>query len=428
MPDINLMLDNLSKEFSLGQTTLNRIVLNFLQAMADGLSSKSGPLKMLPSYLKAPQGSEYGTYLTLDFGGTNIRISLVELHGGGRFTVHKRHQALLRSSFYDYTSADTTAEELFDFIAGEVSRIAPPGKTLLLGHTFSFPSCQFDINNAKLIKWTKEIQTAGVEGANITELLTASLQRCKLDSIRPVAIINDTVSTLLAAAYSDQRTAIGSICGTGHNTAYIENYYGSPPKTMLINMESGNFNQLPLTEYDFRLDAVSAQPGKQQLEKCVAGRYIGELLRLILLDFIKSGFLTSIKQYDYITTPYSITAQDLSGLINNVPIGLNSKLSQEERKLLRAIAGLITKRSAQLVAASFCAVLRRINPDYTFNYNIAIDGSLFEKMPGYAAAIRKTLNIFDRRLSDKTTISLIKDGSGIGAAIAAAIASSHGLK
>ncbi|MPM74909.1 hypothetical protein SDC9_121898 [bioreactor metagenome] len=63
--------------------------------------------------------------------------------------------------------------------------------------------------------------------------------------------------------------------------------------------------------------------------------------------------------------------------------------------------------------------------DYALNKDIAIDGSLFEKLPGYAAVIRETISIFDRRLADKTAISLVKDGSGsgVGAAIAAAMAS-----
>lgn len=426
MPDIDSMLDNLSKEFTISGTALNRIVSNFAQAMENGLSGKSSPLKMLPSYLAAPNGSEKGTYLTLDFGGTNIRISLVELQEG-RFVIQKQHQAPLRSRFYDYTSASTTAEELFNFIAGEIGRIAPRSESLLLGHTFSFPSYQADINNAQLIKWTKEIKTAGVEGANITELLAASLRRHNLNNIRPAAIINDTVGTLLAAAYSDSLTTIGSICGTGHNTAYIENNYGSQKKPMLINMESGNFDKLPFTSYDFMLDAASTQPGTQQLEKCVSGRYLGELLRLILLDIFKTGFLPNIEKYDNIMAPYSITAEDLSALISDTATGINNGLQPEERRILRIVAALITKRSAQLAGASFCAVLSRINPDYVSNHHIAIDGSLFEKMPGYAAAIMETLNTFDRRLGSKTAISLVKDGSGIGAAIAAAIAASRNL-
>jgi hexokinase len=37
-----------------------------------------------------------------------------------------------------------------------------------------------------------------------------------------LALVNDTVGTLLASAYSDQNTRIGLILGTGSNACYVE--------------------------------------------------------------------------------------------------------------------------------------------------------------------------------------------------------------
>lgn len=37
-----------------------------------------------------------------------------------------------------------------------------------------------------------------------------------------LALVNDTVGTLMASAYTDQHTRIGLILGTGSNACYVE--------------------------------------------------------------------------------------------------------------------------------------------------------------------------------------------------------------
>lgn len=41
-------------------------------------------------------------------------------------------------------------------------------------------------------------------------------------SVRVLALVNDTVGTLMACAYEDQNTKIGLILGTGSNACYVE--------------------------------------------------------------------------------------------------------------------------------------------------------------------------------------------------------------
>lgn len=88
---------------------------------------------------------------------------------------------------------------------------------------------------------------------------------------------------------------IGCIFGTGCNAAYIEDC-GSIPKLahlnlasntpMAINCEWGAFDHgvLPRTPYDTSIDNDSPRPGQQAFEKMVAGLYLGEIFRLIMVD------------------------------------------------------------------------------------------------------------------------------------------------
>jgi hexokinase len=335
------------------------------------------------------------------------------------------------SGSYDLTAAPTDAIQLFDFIAARLAGIAKGSQAYDLGHTFSFPCAQKDINTAFLLNWTKEIQTQNVEGQNVTKLLQEAMARQGLNHIHCRAVINDTVGTLLTAAYLDPCADIGSICGTGHNTCYLEPLSPLTGRPMIINLESGNFDKLPVTSYDRILDQESEKKGQQRLEKMASGRYLGELVRIIFLDLSQrhAGLLPS----HLFSAPYSLDTRDLSFILaDNTPdlakikqwlaVYWKTDIPLEIRRMLKEVCSLVTARSAQLVAATYVGILLKIDPTLKNRHIIAIDGSLYEKMPGYADTIRQTLDTVLESKNTLVSIQLTKDGSGIGAAIAAAAA------
>lgn len=392
---------------------ISRVAAGFRDAMTAGLAGTASPLKMLPAFIGKPAGNEQGLFLALDFGGTNVRAEVVELQGQGAWSIRRKNALPLRdaSGRYDYTTATTVAAELFDFLAALLAGLSA-GERYRLGYTFSFPCRQLDISRAVLLNWTKEIKTAGVEGREVGQLLAEALSRRGLDDVRLSAIINDTVGTLLTAAYVDSRADIGSICGTGHNTCYYD-----AVAAMIINMESGNFNLLPYTAYDDLLDAASEQPSAQRLEKMVAGRYLGEVVRYAAADL-----------WGVTAERYSITAEALSALAGGTTPGceLFSGLGGNRLPLLQELARLVLTRSARLVAATFLGVLSHIDPALTKSHTIAVDGSLYEKAPGYAATLRQTLQEALGEKAGQVQVRLTKDGSGVGAAVAAAVAAKGG--
>jgi len=113
---------------------------------------------------------------------------------------------------------------------------------------------------------------------------------------------------------------MGVIFGTGCNAAYMEDL-GSIPKLahlnlpddtpMAINCEWGAFDNegvvLPTTPYDARIDAESPRPGQQMFEKMLAGFYLGEIFRLVMLDLHERGVLfAGQSSSDLLRTPYSL--------------------------------------------------------------------------------------------------------------------------
>lgn len=423
-------LKKLKSDFILSNTQILDIANKFSKSMKAGLDGKKSSLKMLPSFVGIPTGEEKGIYASIDFGGTNVRMFTVELLGHGKTTIIKQISVPLKDQKkgYDYTSISTTGTDLFNFIADNLGSILIPTLKYPLGHTFSFPCHQLDVNKAKLIKWTKEIKTSYVEGQEISEMLKSALKEKKLHNIFPKAIINDTIGTFLTSAYNNPLTSIGSICGTGHNSCYFEdNSDGNRKNNMIINIESGNFNEIPFTNYDLLLDIESDKPGDQHLEKMVGGRYLGELTRIIISEYIKNKLIFAKGNSEMFMSPNIIKSEDLSCFMVNkgdsIKDWLNSKCNifnvlPQDIMALNTIASTVILRSIQLIAATFIGILLHIDQNLEKDHIIAIDGSLYENIPGYAEKLDITLkNISKNRFS----IDMVKNGSGVGAAIAAAL-------
>lgn len=436
---LDLGLSDLHNCFNLTGPQMQHIAEKFQQAMLYGLTEQKGSLKMLPSFFNIPTGEENGVFLSIDFGGTNVRVSLVQLLGQGKIRVLKKVSAFLKDpgGSYDYTAATATGRELFGFLAEQIAGLIGVDETIPLGLTFSFPTEMQALNKAVLIGWTKEFNTRLTVGKDVNLLLREVLQERGLYGIKPVAVINDTVGTLMTAAYSNPRADIGSICGTGHNTCYLEQQPPQEPHPMIINIESGNFNRLPANKYDRYLDLHSEKPGEQVLEKMVSGRYLGALMGLVLLDLVRKGCLfqgVSREMMDFLSQSRNLGAEHISLILGDNSPGLGEtaawlknatcarNLAQQDLQVLKIIATLLTTRAARLAAATYAGVLRRLDPRLKHPHIIAIDGSLYEKMPGFASYLEKGLDEILQNSSRQVRLKLVKDGSGMGAAIAAAVA------
>ena len=376
-------------------------------------------LPLLPAYIGLPTGEEQGEFLALDFGGTNVRVLRLRLLGHGRCETLAKSAAPLRApGQYDYTGSSASAAQLFDFIAGQVDAVLDGDRQTpyRLGHTFSFPSAQTDLQDARLLHWTKEFATRGVEGEFVNELLRAALLRRGIGNVQPTAVINDTVAVLLAAAYERGDTYIGSIYATGQNNCYLESYGGQRP-AMILNMESGNFGKLLPNVYDLRLDEASEKPGRQRLEKMVSGRYLGELFTLALED-IRGQAL-----------PSAFTSQDMAALLSDEKGGtavlqqaFGITFSAAEAAAVQPLAAAILRRSARLAAAAYTGILwHRAGSGPIVPQQIAIDGSVYEKMPLVRETLTQAMEELLAEDAANVKLRLASGGSGLGAALAAAM-------
>jgi hexokinase len=398
-------------------------VADEFRAALSGDSADYG-LKMLDSTFRRPTGQEQGEVLVVDFGGTNIRLLLVDLKGQRKYEVLKQQVINLRQnrSGIDLASESAQADQLFDFIADEIGNFVEKDRDYWLGHTFSFPARHLNRNSAILMEWTKEIMTRWVVGQDINALLQKSLHQRGIANIQTTAIINDAVGTLLAGAYSEEATVIGSICGTGHNSCFVDN------QGQLINIESGNFfsQVLPVTKFDRKLDNLSYNPQAQRLEKMVGGAYLGELFRLIILELVtgNESLPHAAQLRDALGVQNCIETRDISILLQERVFMVEGKrlsLNAREMYVLEELASRLAVRSAQLIAATYAGIINYLDPGLQNPHIIAIDGSLYEKMPVFPETIHDSLKEIYHDRHHMVQVRFRKDASGIGAAVAAAI-------
>ena len=416
----------LVEEFTVKTEQLREIAADFRYDLRLGLKDpEQSSLRMLKSYVGLPTGKEKGEYLALDFGGTNLRVLRIKLLGEGKFEVLKKVAKPLKvEGVYDFIGADSTAEEMFDFIAELVDEAVEGDHTTkyLLGHTFSFPSEQTDLYNAKLIIWTKEFATPGVEGKVVNDLLKEALHRQGIDNVEPTAVINDTVAVLLAAAYKQPDIYIGSIYATGHNTCYLEPYADSADAPMILNLESGGFMKLVPSRLDIEFDKASEKPGEQRLEKMVSGRYMGELFGMALAELLEDkgrnyGF-TSIDMSNIILDE----SADKAEVVKIVAAKTGKTIDKADAEMVRELASTLVIRSARLVTASFVGIIWQLaGKGKVLKQHIAVDGSVYEKMPLAKENIMRALSELLGEEASMVDTVLENGGSGLGAAIAAAM-------
>uniref|UniRef100_F1L343 Phosphotransferase n=1 Tax=Ascaris suum TaxID=6253 RepID=F1L343_ASCSU len=447
-------IDQLCGCMQLLEGDLRRLMNELTISIENGLSNSPeaiSSLKMLPSYLRSgPNGTEEGDFLALDLGGTNFRVLLVRLDGkdakmeGRIFRLPEHIIKGTGTGLFDHI-----AECLAKFMAD--MKLTCSGRKLPLGFTFSFPCAQEGLTKARLISWTKGFSASGVESEDVVKLLREACQRRQDVDIDVVAILNDTVGSLMSCAFEDNSCAIGVIVGTGTNACYFEKIkrchkldkctIEDDPfhDEMIINTEWGAFGdngelEFIRTSFDAIVDEGSVNPGKQLFEKMISGMYMGELVRVMLVHLADHGVLFENVNYRPLKVPHSFPTKYVSEIEGDYePDG--TRTYERTRQVLEDIGvedaadhdfqtvayvcSLVSRRAAELCGAGIAALMNRMQKQFV---TVAMDGSVYRFHPTFHRILDETI----RRLVNpkiKFQLMLSEDGSGRGAALVAAVAS-----
>ncbi len=188
-----------------------------------------------------------------------------------------------------------------------------------------------------------------------------------------VTVCNDTVALGLASYgydinYNWENTVAG-VVGTGTNFGLFES------KNMFINLECGNFNKFKQSETGMAIDALSQYPGRQALEKEVAGAYLCSHFNI----------MSKVSGYNVILK----TTKELSELASK---------NEEASDLAKAVI----ERSSSLVATQIYGLYLNKKREYelkneqvnNFNLLVMLEGSLYWHGYNYKEYVNKYLEEF----------------------------------
>jgi len=284
---------------------------------------RQSSLQMANTFIpKNLSGTEKGQFLALDLGGTNFRVILLKLDPTSDLdTIVK---------YYKVPDEIRLGEGvlLFEFLAECIHNFLEEYKLLglkiPLGFCFSFPMIQTGVDKGILVTWTKSFKCNNVVGHEVVGMLKNALSKYKSVNVDVVAVINDASGTMMMGSYLDKKSSIGLILGTGCNASYfervenIEKWAGNHTgiKEVIIDVEWGAFGDNGVldfmkTEFDDIVDQLSLLVKSYTFEKLFAGKYIGEIVRQVLLKLIEKKVLF---KHTESTEKWTFTAADISSI------------------------------------------------------------------------------------------------------------------
>ncbi|UPL02878.1 hypothetical protein LCI18_013812 [Fusarium solani-melongenae] len=274
---------------------------------------------MLPSFIdQTPTGKEQGDVLAIDIGGSTMRAAIVTLEPsavtlGNQLRIRKQESwpiTVTVKSFRGVEFFDWIANNIQNFLGGLTEAgLGVELDTLPAGLVWSFPLEQLELSDGNLREMGKGfIVGQELQGQSIKKCIYEAFEKKGLE-IQLEAILNDSVSALLALSYIDPSTELSIIAGTGYNgglrlpaavinPAKMKHRSNSQRDAMressevLVDAELSVVGQgiIPRekTTWDSRLDELMPfEPGVIGLELQVGGLFLGELVRQIVMDAIK---------------------------------------------------------------------------------------------------------------------------------------------
>ncbi|XP_070760240.1 hexokinase-2 isoform X4 [Enoplosus armatus] len=438
-----LILDTLR----LSREQLLEVKRRMSEEMVRGLSQQTheqASVKMLPTFVRStPDGTEHGDYLALDLGGSSFRVLLVRVRSG------KKHNVDMHHKIYSIPqeTMQGTGEELFSHIVYSIADfleyMGMRGASLPLGFTFSFPCHQSKLDQGILLKWTKGFKASGCEGQDVVKLLKDAVRHRQEFDLNFVAVVNDTVGTMMTCGYEDPKCEVGLIVGTGTNACYMEEMHNielveGGDGRMCVNMEWGAFGDNGelddfCTQFDHIVDDCSNNPGKQRYEKMISGMYLGEIVRNVLLEFTDKGLLFRGKLSERLKTRGIFETKFLSQIerdrlamrqIRSIlqHLGLTGSTC-DDSVLVKEVCSVVARRAAQLCGAGLAAVVDKIRQNRNLNQlsiTVGVDGTLYKTHPHFSSIMQETLQ--DLAPQCQVTFHKSEDGSGKGAALITAVA------
>lgn len=427
---MNTLIDFFRKHGFTSSPDTRELLAEFERQMDAGLEGNApASLAMIPSYVSLNRAVPVGSpVLILDAGGTNLRAAVIWFDERGNSRVEDFQKFRMPGT----EGRDLSAAEFFNALAEKLRPIID--RSGIVGFCFSYPAEITPECDGRLQRWTKQVQATEVVGRMVGKGL-ADAVKAKFGREISVRIINDTVATLLAGRSAGvarhYSSYVGFILGTGTNMAYIERTerIGKAKLPagglMAINVESGNFDGFPQSDFDREMDAPLPDCGSSRFEKMISGAYLGKLGLVVFKTAAREGLFSAPAAKAILAMP-DLENKDFDDFLAN-PFQQGTAfdsvpLNDDDRRLIVQLGTPVLVRAARLTAINIAAAVIRCGEgrDWLRPVCVTIDGSTYYKTK--SAQFRSRIEADLRSILEPRGIHYelicVEDAPTIGAAVA----------
>ena len=286
------------------------------------------------------------------------------------------------------------------------------------------------------------------------------------------AIVNDASAAALARAYLSPSTRLAVILGTGINAAIhlpITSLHPSKfgtrklptnpsPTHVLVNVELSMFGRkaYSTTRWDDHLNKHHVLPDYQPLEYLIAGGYMGEIVRLVLLEAIDTAGLFRGSIPPSLATPYCINTRALAAIELDTSPNLASAaefwsknfptiipIAVPEIRFVREIIRLVSRRSLEYFTAANHALASLLHDmekehmhglitttvagaaggEQTMDHiSIGCEGSVINKYPRYMEDAQALIDRMVKMEGGENRLRVVFEGTSDSAVLGAGVA------
>lgn len=366
----------------------------FLGEMERGLEGNHASLAMFPTFIEAEREIPLNErVIVIDAGGTNLRTGMLYFDDAGQAVIENFTKRPMPGS-----TGVVSKSEFFDAFADALRELADQSDTI--GFCFSYPVQMLASRDGRMMRFSKQIQAKGVEGELLIANLRDAMQRNGLRSDHRIALLNDTVATLLAGKTASRERAfdsyVGFILGTGTNSCYVEqnaNIRKEPgldaARTQIINVEAGGFGLAPTGQIDRDFDRTTVDPGYYTFEKMISGRYLGGISHQVIRQAAQDGLFTpeTAERLGQLPELNTFAVNQFLHQPDRISHPLGAALSAatgSDRVILYLLLDSMVERAAKLAAVNLAAMVLKsgcgTRPDRPVC--LTADGTTFYQMKG----------------------------------------------
>ncbi len=363
-------------------------IKTFHDKMARGLQGNGG-MPMIPTYIMNADRSKIVSgrkRIIIDAGGTNFRSATGYFDADGNAVIENLQKTVMPAS-----DCVLTKQQFYERIARNIERLLPLADDI--GFCFSYQVNMRPDIDGTVVMFSKEVRAPEVIGTEVGAETLAACRAIDGKSGRKIAVLNDTVATLLGgmACSKQQYSAyLGYIYGTGTNVCYIEDtaniakVQGLPAGKMLINTECGNFDGFVRGKFDRAVSDRTAVPDKQLFEKATGGKYLAEIIAEALRTALDDGVFGG----DVHLQPFAL--KNVSEFVTGGGFPCTFEC-ESDRLFAMDVCNLLVERAAKMGAIVNAALAIASCRDKSLPVAIVAEGTTFNKLAGYRGAFEKYL-------------------------------------